>query len=328
MSAIDDQASAYIAARASGDWSEADQAALTAWLEADTRHQGAFFRAEAAWAMLNRASVMGAGVDPETVRLDTDPVEPIENKIAAPSTKPTRRQVLMGGGLIAASAAGAALVLPMLDRHHLQTEVGELRKVPLKDRSLASVNTDSALDIRLSEKRRDVRLIKGEAWFQVAKDANRPFVVEADTVRARAVGTAFGVRRYPNGAEVMVSEGVVEVWNAHAPDTPVRVEAGARVFVPYAPQTIRAQYAPDAVDRGLAWRDGQIALDNDSLAHAAAEFNRYNSRKIVIADAALGDEKLVGWFRADQPDTFARAVQVALNAPVELTEDRIVIGAK
>lgn len=328
MSAIDDQASAYIAARASGDWSEVDQAALTAWLDADTRHQGAFFRAEAAWAMLNRASVMGAGVDPETVLLDNDPFEPAENVAFASSTRPTRRHVLMGGGVIAASVAGAALALPLLGRHHLQTEVGELRKVPLKDRSVASVNTNSALDVRLSEKRRDVRLIKGEAWFQVAKDANRPFVVEADTVRARAVGTAFGVRRYPDGADVMVSEGVVEVWNAQAPDTPVRVEAGAKVFVPYAPQTLRAVYAPDVVDRGLAWREGQIALDNDSLAHAAAEFNRYNSRKIVIADPALGDKMLVGWFRADQPDTFARAVQLALNAPVDMTDDRIVIGAQ
>ncbi|MFN3806947.1 FecR family protein [Asticcacaulis sp.] len=320
MSAIDEQAAAYIAARAAGGWSEADQAGLEAWLAADTRHQGAFFRAEAAWAMLDRASVMGAGV-----AADTDYRSPFERLAPQPRT-PTRRQLLAGGGLIAASVAGAALILPALTHQRLQTEVGELRKVPLKDRSVASVNTDTTLDVALGAKRRDIRLIRGEAWFQVAKDRARPFVVEADTVRARAVGTAFGVRRYTDGAEVMVSEGVVEVWNTQAPDTPVRLEAGGRVFVPYAAQPIRAEYAPDAVDRRLAWREGQIALDNDSLTHAAAEFNRYNSRKIVIADPALGEQKLVGWFRADQPDTFARSVHLALDVPVQIDDSRIVIG--
>lgn len=322
MSAIDEQAAAYIAARAAGRWDEADQAALEAWLAADTRHQGAFFRAEAAWAMLDRASVMGAGVAADT--LHTSPFRALAHR---PRTL-TRRQWLAGGGLIAASVAGAALILPALTHQRLQTEVGELRKVPLKDQSIASVNTDTTLDVALGAKRRDIRLIRGEAWFQVAKDKTRPFVVEADTVRARAVGTAFGVRRYPDGAEVMVSEGVVEVWNTQAPDTPTRLEAGGRVFVPYAPQPIRAEYAPETVDRRLAWREGQIALDNDSLTHAAAEFNRYNSRKIVIADPALGDEKLVGWFRADQPDTFARSVHLALDVPVRIDDTRIVIGTE
>ncbi|ADU13047.1 FecR family protein [Asticcacaulis excentricus] len=322
MSAIDEQAAAYVAARAAGRWDEADQVALEAWLAADTRHQGAFFRAEAAWAMLDRASVMGAGFAADSVQ-----TSPFQALAPRPRTV-TRRQWLAGGGLIAASIASTSLILPALNRQRLRTEVGELRKVPLKDQSIASVNTDSALDVALGTKRRDIRLIRGEAWFQVAKDKARPFVVEADTVRARAVGTAFGVRRYPDGAEVMVSEGVVEVWNTQAPDTPIRLEAGGRVFMPYAAQPSRAEYAPETVDRRLAWREGQIALDNDSLAHAAAEFNRYNSRKIVIADPELGDEKLVGWFRADQPDTFARSVHLALDVTVRIDDTRIVIGGE
>lgn len=331
MSAIDDQASAFVAARASGHWDDAQQTALDQWLAEDTRHQGAFFRAEATFAMLDRARVMGAGVRPEDISITpfAPPFEPeIIPVVSRRSSPPTRRHLLKAGGLLAATATGAALLLPVVaGRQQLKTQVGELRKVPLKDNSVASVNTDSALDIALTDTRRDIRLVKGEAWFQVAKDKERPFVVAADTVRARAVGTAFGVRRFETGAEVMVSEGVVEVWNAQTPDTPVRVEAGAKVFVPYTPQPLKTEFAPDIIDRKLAWRDGQIALDNDSLSRAVAEFNRYNSRKIVIADPTLSDEKLVGWFRADQPDTFARAVHVALNAPVRIDEDRIVIGS-
>jgi transmembrane sensor len=331
MPAIDDQASMFVAARASGHWDADRQAVLDRWLAEDTRHQGAFFRAEAAFAMLNRARVMGAGVRAEDIPLPAFEPEPLP-QIAPRPASPTRRHLLKTGGLLAASATGAALMLPLWSgRARLETQVGELRKVPLKDRSVASVNTDSALDIALTPTRRDIKLVKGEVWFQVAKDPERPFVVAADTVRARAVGTAFGVRRFEAGAEVMVSEGVVEVWNTHAPETPVRIKAGDKVFVPYAPQPVpeplRAEFAPDVIDRKLAWRDGQIALDNDSLSRAAAEFNRYNSRKIVIADPALNDEKLVGWFRADQPDTFARAVNVALNAPVTIDDERIVIGS-
>ena len=73
-------------------------------------------------------------------------------------------------------------------------------------------------------------------------------------------------------------------------------------------------------------RDREIVLNSETLTEAVAEFNRYNSRQIVIADPALGAQKLVGGFHVDQPETFARAVQTALNVPVSETDDRIIIG--
>lgn len=312
---------------------------LEAWLSADTRHEGAYFRAEAAWAMMDRASVMGAGIAPSDI---PDIVLPPTEDTIAPSdfvvplsarkhqVSASRRALLktLGGGALAASiTAAAAVSFSLKDRISLTTEVGELRKVPLKDRSIASVNTDSRLEIELKPDRRDVRLLKGEAWFDVAKDKTRPFVVTADTVRVRAVGTAFSVRRFDKGAEVLVTEGVVELWNSQdEARPPLRLEAGHKAYMPFATTLAETDFTPAAVDRALAWREGQIALDKDTLQKAVGEFNRYNRQKIIIADPALNQSELVGWFRVDQPETFARAVHGALNVPVSINETRIIIG--
>lgn len=326
MSTIDDIAARWVARQASAHWDAKAQADLDDWLKADTRHQGAHFRAQAAWLMLDRASVMGAGVTPpEDVSLNDGPFV-----VTVPHCRThTRRRILtaLGGSAAAASIlAGLGLAYALKDRVKLTTDVGELRKVPLKDRTIASVNTDSRLEIDLKPTQREIKLIRGEAWFDVAKDKSRPFVVAAGNVRVRAVGTAFSVRKFDHGAEVLVTEGVVEVWNTDNETAPLRLTAGTRTFVNHAKAPEEVEFRPEAVDRALAWREGQIALDNDTLQTAVAEFNRYNSQKIRLADPGLSDARLVGWFRTDQPETFARAVHGALNVTVNIRDDEITIG--
>src|SRR3546814_1649845 len=113
----------------------------------------------------------------------------------------------------------------------IQTAVGEIRRVPLSDGSLAAVNTQTSLDVTMKPQVREIALNDGEAWFQVAKDRARPFVVEVGDVRVRAVGTAFGVKRTAGGVDVQVTEGVVEVWRVGDEGHIQRVAAGSRVFV-------------------------------------------------------------------------------------------------
>ncbi|HWU49213.1 MAG TPA: FecR domain-containing protein [Asticcacaulis sp.] len=307
MSRIDDEAAAWVARRASGRMDDDAEARFAAWHEADARHQGAFLRAEATWLTLGQAQGLS---------------------LATRTRKPgmTRRLLLTG----AAAASISALVGVGLWRAQtrLSTKRGELRNVPLQDRSLATINTDSQIAVAMTSRARHVELVKGEAWFQVAKNPEAPFVVAAGDVRVRAVGTAFSVRRHDHGADVLVTEGVVETWRASAPDQRTQLNAGDSAFVPFAGAAmVKVAYQPAEVTRKLAWREREIILRQETLSDAAAEFNRYNDVQIVIADPALGQERLVGGFSTDQPDSFARAVHAALDAPVSIGDGRIVIGA-
>src|SRR6185312_13816101 len=133
-----------------------------------------------------------------------------------------------------------------------------------------------------------------------------PFLVSAGDVRVRAIGTAFSVRRRDDGADVLVTEGVVETWTVSSEDRKRLVSAGSKVFVSDIAGPSTVVDASMQIDRVLAWRDGEIALDGETLADAAEEFNRYNRRKIFI-DPTLSDKRLVGWFHTNEPETFAHA---------------------
>lgn len=274
-------------------------AALDDWLAGDPRRQGAFLQAEAAWAMLDPALGVAAPngkVDPR---------------------RPNRRVLFMGAGAgLAAAAAGIALVA--WPREGYETAVGEIRRVPLADGSIVAINTQSRVEIELAERARTIALDRGEAWFQVAHDATRPFVVEAGPVRVRAIGTAFAVRRRDEGADVIVTEGVVEVWSESI-GARLRLSAGERAFVANAAPVQEIAAAPSEADRLLAWRSGKIDLAGETLAAAVAEFNRYNTRQIVF-DPSLGEERFHGVFRTDDPEGFARAVEMSLGVEASVSD--------
>jgi transmembrane sensor len=276
---------------------------LRRWLDEDPRRRGALLRAEAALSFVDRARAL-VGVVPK------------------PQRQPfwIRRKFMLGGAALAASLMGVAILLT--GSHQYGTGIGEIRQVPLSDGSIVSINTQSNIEVAMHSDRRDVTLTRGEAWFKVAHDTNRPFIVSAGRVRVRAVGTAFSVRRVDDGADVVVTEGVVETWTTGEEARLVRVAAGSKAFVAeYEPPKV--VQAPVDVERSLAWREGQIALEGETLGEAVNQFNRYNARKLLITDPTLAGEKLVGQFRATEPLTFARAVSTTLGAKVEEEGDTI-----
>lgn len=288
------------------------RAELDAWLAADTRRQGAFLRAEAAWSMLGRASIL------ESAEQDAPPVR----------AGLSRRRMLMGGGGIAASLVAATTGIfawRVARTVRINTAKGEIRRVPLGDGSMAIVNTDTRVRIDLRPQLRAVKLDEGEAWFEVAKDRDRPFVVTAGEVRVRAVGTAFSVRRLPTGAVVQVTEGVVETWCVGDEAGAVRVSRGGKAFVAPATKPAVAPLAAEEIDRTLAWRTGLIILDGDTLAQAAAEFNRYNARRIVIEDKALAAQTYVGRFRTNEPEAFVQSVALTLGARTQVSDEEFLI---
>jgi transmembrane sensor len=289
--------------------SESEQQGLDEWLGEDESRQGALLRAQAALAYLDRGRALGSAFD-----------LPRDEPTAEETARVGRRGFLVGGvlsGLIAAGFGGFLLFHPGVE--NIATGLGEVRRIPLADGSVASLNTDSRIAVAIGKMARHVKLEDGEAWFQVAHDKSRPFIVEAGQVRVEAVGTAFSVRRRDDGADVLVTEGAVETWVVGHEQERRRIAAGAMGFVAAATSAVEVKQAPEKIDRALAWRNGEIALDGESLAYAAAEINRYNERKLVIDDPDLAREPLVGYFRTNEPENFGKAVAGMLGAQV--TED-------
>ncbi|WP_443749632.1 FecR family protein [Asticcacaulis solisilvae] len=295
--------------------SAGDDAQLRDWLAGDPRRRGALLRAQATLSSLDRAQALGAGVHRETKK----PFLPV---------RLSRRDLLIASGAASGlSAAGLAGFFIGRRNDKAATAVGEIRRMPMSDGSIATINTDSAIQVDMTATHRVVDLVRGEAWFKVARNKKRPFVVMAGLARVQAVGTAFSVRRLDTGTEVQVTEGTVKAWLEDGDKPAIWLNAGdTAVLTPQGHVT--RDHAPQAIEDALAWREGQIALTGQSLGAAAAEYNRYNQTKIVIQDPELAGEHLLGRFNADDPEGFSNAIAVAFDADIRHVDKTIYIGKK
>ena len=193
---------------------------------------------------------------------------------------------------------------------------------------MAIINTQSEMQLSLTDKSRDVKLQKGEAWFKVAHDRARPFTVASGNIRVRALGTAFSVRKLKDGAQIIVNEGVVEVWAEGAAAAPTRVAAGSTITMAEA-RPAAAKPVASNVGLDLMWREGKVDLAGRSLAYAVSEFNRYNHRKLVLGNSALAEERLHGIFSVNDPVQFAMALRDGLEIPVDLAGNSdIILGSQ
>jgi transmembrane sensor len=281
-----------------GTISAAEQSALDAWLACDEHRAGALLRAQAALEYLNRGRALGTAL-PEEVE---------------PAYHVSRRGLI--GSLMAAGAAACVGAIMLFPREkQIDTQIGEIRQMPLEDGSVATLNTSSKVSVQMKKRERLVRLDDGEAWFRVAPDKARPFVVEAGEVRVRAVGTAFSVRRRDGGTDVLVTEGTVEAWVVGREGEKRFITAGSRGLLEEdAPIEVAA--APEQIDRALAWRSGQLSLNGETLDYAVAELNRYNKQKLLVESPDLGRQQLVGYFHIGEPENFAKTVAWMIGADV------------
>lgn len=224
------------------------------------------------------------------------------------------------------------------------TAVGELRTLNLPDGSTVQLNTATAVSYRYSASERRVILERGEAHFTVASDVRRPFLVFADGVRVRAVGTAFGVRRRTEGVEVLVTHGKVQVehggeaarvgpesGSSQVPTPPVVLVAGQRLRV--ATATAEPPSLPTAVERVetgemerlLAWQSHRLEFAAVPLADAVTEFNRYNRHRLIIADPALGQRRFGGSFSAQGYEAFVELLVQNFGVVAERRGDTTVL---
>ena len=187
------------------------------------------------------------------------------------------------------------------------THIGELHQVTLEDGSRISLNTDSEVRVRYSSSYRHVDLTRGEALFQVAKNKEKPFDVEAGSTTVRAVGTAFSVRLHEAGAnervDVVVSEGRIAI----NPPSKETYAAGNVASVRNGRVDATIVASEDITSR-LAWTTGRLMFQGEKLSAVVQELNRYNLRKLQVTDPDISDLRIGGTFQATDPDGFARAL--------------------
>jgi transmembrane sensor len=208
-----------------------------------------------------------------------------------------------------------------------RTETGQRSTISLPDGSTAELNTDSLMQVNYSNDRRELVLLKGEAFFDVAKDPERPFVVMADDKLVRAVGTEFAVRMDGDAVRVTLVEGIVDVGRAvegrflggGEEVTLERLVAGEQIVLaanrPGTKNDIDTQIA-------TSWRNGRLVFDNDPLSRVVAEVNRDSARKVVLGDPSLAEMRVSGSFRAGSADGFANNLQAAFPVSVRTDDDR------
>lgn len=314
-----DQDAANWAAMVDRGLSAGEQRELDAWLAEDSRHVGAFAIMRATSLQTERAVALGRQFEPRDFARTRVP-------------GPSRRLLLTGGGLAAACAAVGVVAWPFLRGDRYRTRKGEVRQLALRDGSAVTLNTDSLLDVRFTRHRRELRLLRGEALFDVAHDKTKPFVVVAGTTEAIAVGTSFTVRHLPGEAvQVLVREGVVAVRREDSLGAPAqRLVANMRAIsttttvsaATTAPVSVTEISTPE-LHRALAWRGGQLAFEGETLAAAAEAFTRYSDTRIIVEDPQLAREEIAGLYQATDPVGFAQSVAVSIGARAQVSEGEV-----
>lgn len=230
---------------------------------------------------------------------------------------------------------GFIVKVAWLDRT-IETELGEWRTVGLTDGSEVRVGPGSLLRVAFGDDRRTVRLIRGEAMFDVAKDPARPFYVQSEMIGVLAVGTEFRVSRRGGEDVVAVTEGTVAVYRdgreavrGVVPMAPAKVAAatggvalaaGEQVSVTRSTRSRPVAKEKVNVDYELAWADGWLVYEDKTIAEVASEFNRRNRIKIVVAETAIGERRLA-FFRGSSTDPESFAAALATGSDIAVVRD-------
>lgn len=337
---IEKCAGEWLARRDAGDMAAHEQEAFDAWLSESTLHRVTYLRIENAWDQALRLKALGAGIQsdqpPAPGQWNLSPF--FEPRAAA------ARPVARGPGLLRLRALAASLVLAVAvasawylwpSGNSYATRIGSVVSLPMVDGSNVILNTDSEIEVAMDEKERRIELKHGEAYFQVAKDPGRPFVVTVGDERIVAIGTKFSVRRDfdKSGVEfqVIVTEGVVRVESEKGESVdsmaPRRLNAGSVALASRGGLMVQTKKLPE-VEEQLAWRSGGLVFRDVSLAEAVAEFNRYNERRIVIEDAAVAALTVGGNFRTTNVGAFVRLLEQGYPVRVDFQQDKIVLHAR
>ncbi|RZA09090.1 MAG: FecR family protein [Moraxellaceae bacterium] len=318
---LDEQALEWLVKLNSGQVSAAQEQAFFEWLHTSTAHQAAYLRAENLWQQGDIVEKLtSTEASAETQKLDAQP---------RTSYRPNR-QLVFGNWAIASCALlviatiGFITLSPSPTHYHLVSAIGEQRQITLEDGTQLLLNTNSELDVEYSGKHRTATLQRGEVYFGVHPDAQRPFNVITRFGMVRVLGTHFSVHQRSDDAVITVLEGRVALGKKPTSDqhfSPVvELHANERLSLQQAqhgglPNAINAKSA-------LAWRDKQLVYQKQKLALVIEELNRYFAVKITLSDTATGERDITAVIQLGELEATLNALCQPLNLKAQFTADR------
>ena len=291
-----------------GEWSDVDQAQLDAWLAEAPGNKIAYLRVEAAW---KRADRLGALRRPPIVR----------NRFI-----PSLKFVAVAAAVAVVCGVYLSTTWNTIPEKTYVTGVGGHETLTLPDGSRIELNTDTTLRIAESNTKRLVSLDKGEAYFQIVHDAAHPFIILAGSHRITDLGTKFVVRRSDDNLRVALLQGRAQFDTEDGRGKQLTTLNPGDVVVATATSLSITQMPSQTLTDELGWRRGLLVFRHATLAEAAAEFNRYNLKKIVVADSRIAQLNINGALREDDPQTFVRSMKTFFDIHVEERPDAIVLS--
>lgn len=309
-----EEANAWFFRLQASDLLESERMAFEQWLTTSPAHQDAWQEVQ------------------DLLQALETPAKKLRSRcVESSASQANRRQPLFSHIMIAAAmmlCLGLAYYLQPTLLQNLQsdyyTATGEQREIVLVDGSHVLLNTNTAIQIDLGFKQRRIKLLRGEAFFDVVHDPKHPFQVNADNVNAKDIGTAFSVSRFNHHVEISVSEGVVEAMAESAHDQAATLSRGESAHYE-SNKLISRQNIND--EQKLAWRDGRIVFVQATLDEIVRQINRYRPGKLLITDPKLKLRRLTAVFYLNRLDDAIYTLQNSFGISVlRLTNYLILLG--
>lgn len=323
---LKEEAAFWFAKSRAPDFSTDMQQDFTTWLKDDPAHELAYEQCCTLWLMTSSLRD-DADIQQELASARRD----LESSHHHHSLKiPGQGNWLPYAAALILVGIGFVFSINFLNEEEFITRVGEQRLVQLPDGSTAMLNTDTRISVHYTGKKRRIKLLQGEAYFDVNKDLKRPFEVAAAGSVVRALGTQFNVAIRHQTLSVDVAEGIVELKakNPQNAAIPIVTEIRTGEAVTYQKGDDTARIESANLQRISAWQTRKLYFDSETLANAVAEYNRYITEKITVVDADLNQQRITGIFHLGDLDTFIFSLEQAFNARVERNGTHIMVMAQ
>lgn len=342
LEAMDGIAPADIAERwysrlMSPDCSTREREQFEAWLRQSPENALAFEDTKALWASLDGLEaddVLGvhaaAALQPEADSFIGQWTKATESLSQRAPQRQSRGWLPLGAGIAATLVVGLFVrtaIKPGVPRVPY-TATNEIEAIELSDGSTLQLDLATAIEVQVSNERRDVVLHQGRAMFEVAKDASRPFVVDAGVGTVTALGTQFQVQREGDLVSVTLLEGSVGILSAGEGNGARMLRLAPGQVANYTPAT--SSWAVEAGDAAAmtSWSQGFHVFGATPLRQAVAEVNRYSSLKLELADPSLGELVISGSFKLGDGKQVAEALPFALPIKTSELDGKIVISKR